>query len=160
MSHGRDDHKQMQRGGSAAMAEETAAREAAAVAAGMQGAWMAEPDEQARRLATENCPSVPVFYKSMLEVDPAALPWTHVFLGGSCCQPFSTAGRQRGWADDRAYSTLRFLHNVAAQLPWVAILENVAAITTIHEGAVWQLIKGVLTNLGYHVQALKVCPSR
>ena len=35
MSHGRDDHKQMQRGGSAAMAEETAAREAAAVAAGL-----------------------------------------------------------------------------------------------------------------------------
>jgi len=133
---------------------------AAAVAAGMQGAWMAEPDEQARRLATENCPSVPVFYKSMLEVDPAALPWTHVLLGGSCCQPFSTAGRQQGWADDRAYSTLRFLHNVAAQLPWIAILENVAAITTIHEGTVWQLIKGVLTNLGYHVQALKVCPSR
>jgi hypothetical protein len=35
MSHGRDDHKQMQSGGSAAMAEETAAREAAAVAAGL-----------------------------------------------------------------------------------------------------------------------------
>jgi hypothetical protein len=133
---------------------------AAAVAAGMEGAWMAEPDKQARQLAAVNCPSVPVFYESMLDVDPAALPWTHVLLGGSCCQPFSAAGRQRGWADDRAYSTLRFLHNVAAQLPWVAILENVAAITQIHDGAVWRLIKGVLSRLGYHVQPLKVCPSR
>jgi hypothetical protein len=133
---------------------------ATAIAVGLHGAWMAEHDDEALQLAITNCPSVDTTFGSVFDVDPMDLPWVHVLLGGACCQPFSRIGKQLAWRDDRAYTTLRLLHNVAAMRPWVLVSENVEAQTTIHDGGVWTLITGVLHSLGYTVQPVNVCPSR
>ena len=98
--------------------------------------------------------------RSVFDVDPMDLPWVHVFLGGACCQPFSRIGKQLGWRDDRAYTTLRMLHNTAAMRPWVLVSKNVEAQRNIHDGKVWELITGVLRILGCTVQPVPVCPSR
>lgn len=99
-------------------------------------------------------------FRSIFTIDPIDLPWVHVLLGGACCQPFSRIGKQLGWRDDRAYTTLRMLHNTAAMRPWVLVSENVEAQRNIHNGSVWGLITGVLRILGYTVQPVPVCPSR
>lgn len=133
---------------------------ATAVAQGMRGEWMAEPDPEARELAMHNCPGVPTVFESIYQVDPVAIPWVHVLLGGACCQPFSRAGKQQGWHDERAYTTIRFMHNMGAMQPWMAVSENVRALLTVKGGRVWQVIKGSLQHLGYAVNPVKVCASR
>ena len=132
---------------------------AAAVAAGMEGAWMSDLDPDALAVAAVNCPAVHTKLGSMFQQDPNELPWAHVLVGGACCQPFSKMGRQRGWEDERAYSTLRMLHNTATLLPWFLVAENVLNILDIHDGQVWGLIQGVFQLMGYDVQAVRVCPS-
>ena len=63
-----------------------------------------------------------------------------------------------GWADDRAYTTLRLLHIATVQKNWFVVIENVAELLVAHEGKVWSLIKYVLQKEGYHVQAVQVNP--
>ena len=133
---------------------------ATALAVGLAGEWMAEHDADTLEVAIRNCPGVSSTLRSIFTVDPVDLPWVHVLLGGACCQPFSRIGKQLGWRDDRAYTTLRMLHNTAAMRPWVLVSENVEAQRNIHNGSVWELITGVLRILGYTVQPVPVCPSR
>jgi hypothetical protein len=133
---------------------------ACARAAGMQPMWMADSDREALRLAGQNCPEVPMVFGDLSEVDPTQLPWCHVLVGGACCQPFSKAGKQLGFEDDRAYSTIRMLHNVAAVRPWFAVSENVENLLHIHGGKDWDLVAHIFGLLGYGVQAVLVCPSR
>lgn len=129
---------------------------ATAVASGWTAQWMAEPKEGSRALARANCKGCPTVFESVFDVDPARLPWVHLLLGGACCQPFSKAGLGHGWGDDRAYSTIRFLHNVAVMQPYVAISENVQAVLAIHGGRVWTAVKGTLEATGFEVQAVRV----
>jgi hypothetical protein len=91
---------------------------ASAIASGLRGAWMSDLGPDALAVAATNCPSVPTKLGSMFEQDPNDLPWAHVLVGGACCQPLSKMSRQRGWEDERAYSTLRMLHNTATLQPW------------------------------------------
>ena len=95
---------------------------------------MAEHDAETLDLTIRNCPDVRLVLRSVFDVDPMDLPWVHVLLGGACCQPFSRIGKQLGWRDDRAYTTLRMLHNMAAMRPWVLVSENVEAQRNIHDG--------------------------
>ena len=128
-----------------------------AVSAGMHAEWMAESDPDTLAVALRNCPGTATM-DSVFERDPAALPWVHVLMGGTCCQPFSRIGKRMGWADDRAYTTLRLLHIATVQKNWFVVIENVAELLVAHEGKVWSLIKYVLQKEGYHVQAVQVNP--
>jgi hypothetical protein len=133
---------------------------ASAIAVGMQGVWMGESNTSSLALAQRNCPSVPHTFGATHEVDPAHLPWCQVLLSRSHGQPFTKQGLQQGFADERAYATLRLLHNIGAVRPWFAVSENVSHIEHTHQGGVWSLVKGSLENLGYHVNPIRVCASR
>ena len=128
-----------------------------AISAGMQAEWMAESDTETLAVALLNCPGTATM-DSVFDRDPAALPWVHVLMGGTCCQPFSRIGKRMGWADDRAYTTLRLLHIATVQKNWFVVIENVAELLVAHDGKVWNLIKYVLQAEGYHVQAVRVNP--
>lgn len=121
-------------------------------AAGAEVECLIEPRESAMRLARENVPSATRCLRSVMEVDPADLVWTHGIGGGPECQPFSVAGRQLAWQDDRAYTMLRTLHVAAVMQPWWVWIENVRAIATVKEGRVWALIKAVAEMAGFVVQ--------
>ena len=131
---------------------------ASAVAVGMMAEWMAESNQEAMALARVNCPSVKKLFASAFEADPASLPWVHIIMGGTCCQPFSRIGKRLGWEDDRAYTTLRLLHIAVTQRNWFAVMENVAEILVAHDGRVWKLIRFVLESEGFHVQAVHTNP--
>jgi hypothetical protein len=133
---------------------------AAAIQSGWTARWMVEPEHGSQALAKANCPTCPLVMDSIFDVDPSDLPWVHLLLGGACCQPFSKAGGKGGWGDDRAYSTIRFLHNVTVMQPFLAVCENVQPMLSVHGGRVWEVIKGTLEAVGYEVQALRVCPTR
>lgn len=133
---------------------------ASAIAVGMRGVWMGESNTASLSLARLNCPSVPHTFGNTHAVDPAHLPWCQVLLSRAHGQPFTKQGLQQGFADDRAYATLRLLHNIGAVRPWFAVSENVSHIEHVHQGAVWKLVKGTLETLGYHVNPIRVCASR
>ena len=107
-----------------------------ATALGFTGEWMAEHDAETLDVAIRNCPGVRSTLRSIFTVDPVDLLWVYVLLGGACCQPFSRIGKQLGWRDDRAYTTLRMLLNTSAMRPWVLVSENVEAQRNIHDGRV------------------------
>ena len=124
-------------------------------AAGADVQCLIEPRDSAMRLAKINVPSASRCLRSITEVDPADIGWTHGIGGGPECQPFSVAGMQLAWADSRAYTMIRTLHVAAVMQPWWVWIENVQAITTVKEGRVWRLIKGIAELAGFEVQLNK-----
>ena len=75
-----------------------------------------------------------------------------VLSGGFPCQPFSTAGKRKGTADDRYLwpEMLRAIHEIRPR--WV-VGENVRGIISWSEGLVFEQVHTDLEAEGYEVQA-------
>lgn len=125
---------------------------AAFEAAGMVCKHLIEPVPRVLQLAVQNCSLATAEPSGLADVDPVDLEWTHGLVGGPECQPFSSAGKQRAWADPRSYTLLRTLHTMAVMRPWWVWLENVSAIATVHEGSVWGVVQEIAALAGYKVK--------
>ena len=125
-------------------------------AAGANCVCMVEPVPGSLRFAKKNCRDTSDEPLGLEDKEPGDFQWTHGIVGGPECQPFSSAGRQRGWEDDRSYTMIRTLHLAAVMKPWWVWLENVKAIESVAEGKVWQTIKGIAEELGYKVKLQQV----
>jgi DNA (cytosine-5)-methyltransferase 1 len=91
---------------------------------GGQVAWVSDVDPGARRIIAHRMPGVPNL-GDLTAVDWAGVEPVDVLTAGYPCQPFSTAGRRKGTADDRHIwphiaDALRVLR------PRHAVFENVA----------------------------------
>ena len=125
-------------------------------AAGMRCECIAEPKVEARGRAVELCGGVRVQLDSAMDVDPVDLPWVHGLVGGPECQPFSVAGKGRGFADERAYTLIRALHIAAAMQPWWVWMENVKAIESAQDGKVWKVVQGIAAGSGFKIRLTQV----
>ena len=125
-------------------------------AAGANCVCMVEPVPGSLRFAKKNCRDTSDKPFGLEDKEPGDFQWTHGIVGGPECQPFSSAGRQRGWEDDRSYTMIRTLHLAAVMKPWWVWLENVKAIESVAEGKVWQTIRGIAEELGYKVKLQQV----
>ena len=78
-----------------------------------------------------------------------------VISGGFPCQPFSTAGKRKGAADDRFLwpEMLRAIREV--QPAWV-VAENVGGLLTQQQGVVFERVCADLEGAGYEVQPLVI----
>ena len=74
-----------------------------------------------------------------------------VLTGGFPCQPFSLAGKRKG-TDDERYLWGEMLRAIQEIKPRFVIAENVAGITSIDGGMVFQQVCLDLENEGYEVQ--------
>ena len=86
------------------------------------------------------------------------IPQFDMLLGGFPCQPFSVAGLKKGFDDPKGRGTLiddivRILEEAkeAYGQPKGFLLENVKNLVDLHGGAVYEVIKGKLEAIGYHV---------
>jgi hypothetical protein len=118
-------------------------------AAGAACKFLVEPNAGMVARAAEACGSDPVTFDSITEVDPSELPWVHILVAGTECQPFSKRGKRRAWEDDRAYTLIRAIHVAAVMQPWMCWFENVANIRTLHGGKVWEAVHGMVTAAGF-----------
>ena len=124
-------------------------------AAGMRTVAFCEADPDCRELLAHRWPGIPIYDDirtltgDQIERDVGPID---VICGGFPCQPFSSAGKRKGKADDRFLwpEMLRVIREV--QPTWV-VGENVAGILSMDGGVVFEEICASLENEGYAVQS-------
>ncbi|MDP7647102.1 MAG: DNA (cytosine-5-)-methyltransferase, partial [Candidatus Woesearchaeota archaeon] len=77
-------------------------------------------------------------------------PYVDVYVAGFPCQPFSTAGKQQGFADEKGRGTIFYhiLKYIQMHRPKVFILENVKGLVTLQRGKCLRAILSALESLG------------
>lgn len=75
-----------------------------------------------------------------------------ILTGGFPCQPFSIAGSQKGFDDERSNVFWKILSIIKLHNPSIVILENVKNLQTHDGGKTFKIIIENLTNCGYHVK--------
>jgi len=101
-----------------------------------------------------NYPDTPLTLGDICEVDAYALPEYDFLLAGFPCQPFSVAGYQQGFEDEKGRGNLFF--SIADILqktrPTGFLLENVKNLVGHDKGRTFKIIQQILTEeLGYHI---------
>jgi DNA (cytosine-5)-methyltransferase 1 len=80
------------------------------------------------------------------------IPAHDMLTGGFPCQPFSIAGKQQGFQDERANVFWTILAILDKHNPSYVILENVKNLTTHDAGKTFETIQTQLKNRGYHIR--------
>lgn len=89
--------------------------------------------------------------KDIFDVDSASLPDFDILCSGFPCQPFSIAGSQRGFEDDRGKIFLKLSEIIRIKLPKVVFLENVPNLVSHDKGKTLHTIVSHLQKNGYVV---------
>ena len=89
--------------------------------------------------------------KNLNEVKVEDIPSHHILTGGFPCQPFSIAGLQEGFKDERSNVFWKILSIIDYHQPKCVILENVKNIVSHDENKTFTTIKENLQKRGYYV---------
>ena len=120
--------------------------------AGFQILWAIEKDHKCCLTYRHNHKEIPLIEADIRNVDPHSLSTVDVIAAGFPCQPFSIAGRQRGFCDNRGnlfYEVIRF---VQAIQPRVIFLENVQNLQEHDNGRTFITIHNALVESGYYIR--------
>ncbi|MDG4668662.1 DNA cytosine methyltransferase [Mycobacterium sp. 236(2023)] len=100
------------------------------------------------------------FSGDIAKVDAAAVPNHDVLTAGFPCQPFSVAGKRRGFGDDRGLHFFDVARILRAKRPAAFFLENVKGLLRHDDGYTYEAIRSVLCDdLGYslHPKIVRAC---
>jgi DNA (cytosine-5)-methyltransferase 1 len=89
---------------------------------------------------------------NLLDVPVETIPLHDILTGGFPCQPFSIAGMQKGFDDDRSNVFWKILDIMSKCKPSIVILENVKNLQSHDNGNTFQVIKENIEKLGYHIK--------
>lgn len=89
--------------------------------------------------------------KNLNEVKVEDIPSHDILTGGFPCQPFSIAGLQGGFKDERSNVFWKILSIIDHHQPKCVILENVKNLVTHDQNKTFSAIKSNLENRGYHI---------
>lgn len=93
------------------------------------------------------------FAGDVRDIDAASMPDFDVLCAGFPCQPFSEAGRRRGFDDPRGTLFFEIARILWEKRPAAFFLENVRGLLTHDGGRTMRVIEEVLTkDLGYSFQ--------
>lgn len=90
--------------------------------------------------------------RNLHDVPVEEIPAHDILTGGFPCQPFSIAGKQAGFEDERANVFWKILAILAFHRPRFIILENVKNLVSHDEKRTFHVIVSELEKLGYHLQ--------
>lgn len=120
--------------------------------AGFSISWAIENDAACCKTYRHNFSKATLLESDIRSVDEKSLPKVDVITAGFPCQPFSIAGKQRGFADPRGnlfYEVGRF---VSYHRPRFLFLENVPNLIEHDEGKTFLVIHNVLSDLDYSIR--------
>jgi DNA (cytosine-5)-methyltransferase 1 len=84
------------------------------------------------------------------KVDIEKIPPFDILCGGFPCQPFSKAGFQKGFQDDRGNLFFTICKIIKHHGPKYILLENVRNLSSHDDGNTWKVIYENIDNLGYY----------
>jgi DNA (cytosine-5)-methyltransferase 1 len=96
--------------------------------------------------------NVKLFKKDLNDINDINIPKTHILTGGFPCQPFSIAGMQKGFDDERSNVFWKILSILKINAPEIVILENVKNLQSHDNGNTFKTIIENLEKLNYHIK--------
>ena len=118
--------------------------------AGFDTVFSNDYDEYCAKTYDLNFKQPKVTVKDIREINPEEIPDFDVLLAGFPCQPFSTAGYQKGFKDKRNgdlfFEVIRILRE---KKPVAVFLENVKNIKSHDDGKTFETITAELRSAGY-----------
>jgi DNA (cytosine-5)-methyltransferase 1 len=125
--------------------------------AGHQCVFASEIDEGLREIYLQNHGLLP--RGDIKAIKAREVPEHDILCGGFPCQPFSKAGEQNGFKDEKSgdlfYHIVKILR---LRKPTYIMLENVANFEKHDDGRTWKIAKNILVELGYEVDIRKLSP--
>lgn len=91
------------------------------------------------------------FFGDITKIDERNIPNHDILCAGFPCQPFSQAGKQKGFNDTRGTLFFDIVRIAKYHTPKVLFLENVKRLKKHDKGNTFSIIKKELENLGYSV---------
>ena len=85
------------------------------------------------------------------DIKTETIPKHDILTGGFPCQPFSIAGKQEGFEDERSNVFWKILEIIDFNKPSCVILENVKNLISHDDGKTFETIKKNLTERDYHI---------
>jgi DNA (cytosine-5)-methyltransferase 1 len=107
-------------------------------------------NKNARKTYTINYGKVPL--SDIRQIDPSSIPSFDILCAGFPCQPFSKAGKQKGFEDDRGNLFFDILKFIKHHSPKYIVLENVKSLKTHDKGNTFTTIVDHLESCGYAVE--------
>jgi len=118
---------------------------------GHECVWANEWDKYASQIYEKNFGERPDT-RDISVVPLQDIPAHDLLVAGFPCQPFSIAGKRRGFDDTRGTLFFEIARILADKRPRYILLENVRGLLSHESGKTFQTILGVLTDMGYDCQ--------
>ena len=122
------------------------------IQAGFEIVWANEFDEDAARTYRYNFKACDLVVKNIKKVNIETIPDFDVLTAGFPCQPFSIAGKQHGFNDERGHLFYEVGKFISAYKPRFVFFENVPNLMEHDEGKTFLVIHDVLANLNYSIK--------
>jgi DNA (cytosine-5)-methyltransferase 1 len=90
--------------------------------------------------------------KNLTDIEDIDIPKSDILTAGFPCQPFSIAGMQKGFDDERSNVFWKILSIIKYNSPKIVILENVKNLQSHDNGKTFKFIIENLENLNYHIK--------
>lgn len=119
--------------------------------AGFEIVWANDIDSAACMTYRHNFGNHYLVEGDIRDIDATSLPDFEVLTAGFPCQPFSIAGKQKGFKDKRGNLFFEITRIVDVKRPPVIFLENVANLIEHDEGKTFLVIYNSLAQFGYTV---------
>lgn len=87
----------------------------------------------------------------LFEIEEKEFPYADVLCAGFPCQPFSIAGKRRGFEDARGTVIFKLTSLIRSSKPKIVFLENVTNLIRIQGGKIFKRIARELEEVGYSV---------
>jgi DNA (cytosine-5)-methyltransferase 1 len=86
----------------------------------------------------------------LTKIDVEKIPSFDILCAGFPCQPFSKAGEQKGFSDDRGNIFFDICNIIEHHNPKYLILENVRNLSSHDNGNTWNVIQNKINQMNYH----------
>jgi DNA (cytosine-5)-methyltransferase 1 len=111
-----------------------------------------EIEKNAKKIYKDNFGDEP--YPDIRKLNPKEIPDFDVLFAGFPCQPFSIAGKRKGFEDEKNGNLFFYIrYIVQIKKPLVLVLENVRNFLTHDNGNTFNTVKTLLEKLNYKVYA-------
>ncbi|MFA7301023.1 MAG: DNA cytosine methyltransferase [Candidatus Shapirobacteria bacterium] len=123
---------------------------------GAECVWVSEWDDPARKTYEANFKKIsPKVFKNgnfagdITKIDPETIPDFDILTGGFPCQPFSQAGKKKGFNETRGTLFFNIAEILRIKKPKAFFIENVRNLKSHDGGNTFRVMEKIIKDLGY-----------